>query len=406
MKKIWFIGGIILIIVIIFLLKPVKEDTILVSTTPVVKGDLTISILSKGVIQPQVKYKIKSKLSGIIKDIKVKEGDKISAGEILLSLDPTEYIVRIKEIERDILAYKNKLYESENSLEIQQLQNTFQQAKLDLENASREYESYERLYKARAVSNEELQNAHIKFLKAKMNYEISNQNLIYKQQIINNEKNLIQTQLQQANAQLEWVEKQLKWTKITSPISGVVIEKDSNIEIDSPINSGMPLFTIADLHKYQVEALIDEVDKEKIYVGQRATIKVDAYPYQLLSGKITSISPQPIISSRGIKSFKVTINFDRKHLSLTPEMNCDVELITTIPNVIKVPSEAIIESGDKKYVFVVKNGKSIRKQIKTKLESATEVQVVSGISIGDRIITNPPSTLKEDVEVKIKGKDD
>jgi HlyD family secretion protein len=403
MKKIWFVLGIILIIVLIFLFKPTKrEDTVLVSTIPVVKGDLNISISAKGVIQPKIKYNIKSKLSGIINNIKVKEGDRVSSGEILLTLDPTEYLVRINEIKKDILAYKNKLDEYEHSLEIKQPENTVLQAKMDLENASKEYESYKRLYEVKAVSYQELKKAEVELQKAKMNYNNSSQNLEYKQQIINNEKNLIQVQIQQANTQLEWANRQLEWTKIISPISGIVLEKNPDIETGSPINSGMSLLTIGVLREYKIEALIDEVDREKIYVGQTATVKVDAYPYQLLSGKVVSISPQPVTSSQGIKSFKVTINFDCKNLLITPEMNCDVEIIATIPNVIKLQFEAIIESEEKRYAFVVRNGVAIRRQIKTKLESITEAQIISGVSIGDRIIINPSSTLKDGEKIKEK----
>lgn len=403
MKKIWFILGIILIVgIIIFLFKPTKENTTLVSTTQVTKGDLSISVLSKGVTQPTIRYKVKSKLSGIINDIKVKEGDKVSRGEILLILDSTELLVRIAEINKDIFGFENKLEGHEYSLELKQLENTLLQAKVDIENALKEYESYKRLYEAKAVSHQELKKAETEFKRAKMNYDIASQNVNSKQQIINNEKILIQSQLQQAGNQLEWAKKQLSWTETVSPISGIIIEKNSDIEIGSPINSGMALFTIADLGKYMVEASIDEVDIEKIYVGQTATVKIDAYPYQPLSGKVASISPQPVASSQGIKSFKVIINFDKQNLLITPAMDCDVEIITTILNVTKLPVEAILDAEENRYVFVVKNNTAIRKQIKTRLESPTESQIISGVSIGDRIIINPPSTLKDGETIKEK----
>lgn len=381
MKKRW-IKRIILGIIIIVVWAGISSHKELpaVTTTEVKKGPLKISVISRGKVAPTKEHRIKSKVDGVIQDINVSDSDTVREGEILLKLDKTQLLVRLEQLKKDML-YK--------TLDIEQTKARFIEAELTLQDAQRKYESYKRLYELKAISKKELENIYLQYQQARVRYESAAEELKTKKKV-------------EKDAEQEWVKEQLAWTEVKAPISGMVIKIGEEIKEGLPITTGTYLFTIINPSAYQIKALVDEVDFRKIHIGQKAKIKIDAYPKQVIGGEIIKISSSPIISyGSGIKSFEITLKIDAHHLELFTDMQCDVEISTEIIDAVKIPLEAIIESDDKRYIFTVKDGMATKRKIHTGLESVMESEVISGVKENEIIILNPPSTLKDGEKVII-----
>lgn len=375
----WVILGIVVIIVIGGVIFSHK-GLLTVTTTYVKKGKLEVSVISRGKVKSIKEYQIKSKISGIIKDVRVEEGDTVCKGESLLTLDKTELLARLEEIKKGML---NKTFE------IEQLKTNLIEAELTLKNAEREYESHKRLYDLQAISKKELEKRFLQYQQAQVRYQLAKDELKIKENI-------------DKLAEYEWVKKQLAWTEIEAPISGKIIKIGEETKEGLPITTATYLFTIIDPSSYQIKAFVDEVDIKKIHPGQKAKIKIDAYPKQSIEGKIIKISSSPTISrSSGIESFEITLKITNHHLELFPDMQCDVEITTEVVDVVKIPLDAIIESDGKRYIFKVKDGMAIKSKIQTGLESVMEAEVISGVKENEIIILNPPSNLKEGERVII-----
>ncbi|MEW6609589.1 MAG: HlyD family efflux transporter periplasmic adaptor subunit [bacterium] len=156
---------------------------------------------------------------------------------------------------------------------------------------------------------------------------------------------------------------------------------------------------------YKIKARIDEVEIGKIKVGQKAVVRIDAYPYQPQLATIKKIFPQPVLSEKtGIRTFEIELEFDSKETlnKITPKMQCSVEIKSIFKNVLKVQLEDVKEQEGKRYVFLVKDNKVKKQMIKTGLENEEEAEVLSGLQEGDKIIKNPSSEIQEGRKVNDK----
>ncbi|MEW6104500.1 MAG: efflux RND transporter periplasmic adaptor subunit [bacterium] len=352
-----------------------------VDTYCVKKEGFELSITSRGRVEAIKEFQIKSKIAGVIQEVKVCEGSLVKKGEILLKLDKTEYLARLKEIEMDRLA---------KDLEIKEAERNLKENELNLKNAKRDYETYKELYELKAIAKNELEKFYVQYQLAQVAYSGAKDKIESKRNI----REAISS---------DWVKQQLAWTEIKAPISGKVIKVSEDAKKGLPISIGTYLFTIIDPSSYRIKARIDEVDISKCSPLQEAIVKVDAYPNLSIKGKISKISSSLITSSEsGIRYFEITLNINHTNLSLLPDMQCDVEIREKIDNVLKIPLEAIVESEGKRYVFVVKGNKVVKREIKTSLENAMEACVLSGLYENEKIVLNPPQDLNDKDTVVIK----
>jgi HlyD family secretion protein len=138
----------------------------------------------------------------------------------------------------------------------------------------------------------------------------------------------------------------LEDARIESPITGVVIEKDVSIGqvISSATNNaggGTLLLQMADLGEVMDSTLVSESDIGNVKPGQKATVKVDAYPNRAFIGTVEKIAPEATVQ-QSVTMFPVLIRLDNKDGALMPGMNSDVSvLVQQRTNVVAVPNDAI-----------------------------------------------------------------
>lgn len=169
-----------------------------------------------------------------------------------------------------------------------------------------------------------------------------------------------------------------------SPVSGFVTDRKAFPQ--TAISPDMDLYLIADLSTIWVNADVYEYEVPFVKVGQRADMQLSYYAGKTYTGKITYIYPTVDPVSRTVK---VRIEFPNPNFDLKPQMFANVQLKINYGKQIVVPQEAVMDSGDKQYVFVVHGGSAFEPrviQMGAKLEGNVVVQ--SGLNAGETVVTS------------------
>ncbi len=169
-----------------------------------------------------------------------------------------------------------------------------------------------------------------------------------------------------------------------SPVSGFVTDRKAFPQ--TAVTPDMDLYLISDLSTIWVNADVYEYEVPFVKVGQTADMQLSYYAGKAYTGKITYIYPTVDPVSRTVK---VRIEFPNPHFDLKPQMFANVQLKIDYGKQIVVPQEAVMDSGDKQYVFVVHEGGVFEPreiQMGAKLEG--NVVVLSGLKAGETIVTS------------------
>lgn len=169
-----------------------------------------------------------------------------------------------------------------------------------------------------------------------------------------------------------------------SPISGFVMDRKAFPQ--TAINPDTDLYLITDLSTIWLNADVYEYEVPFMKLGQRAEMQLSYYAGKTYTGKITYIYPTVDPVARTVK---VRIEFSNPNFELKPQMFANVELKINYGDQVLVPQEAVMDSGDKQYVFVVHDGSTFEPrtiQMGAKLEG--KVVVLSGLKPGETIVTS------------------
>jgi HlyD family secretion protein len=409
-KKLLLIGGLVTLVVIIILANVFNADdsAVKVEVEEVQKGTVIRKVNASGKIQPIKEIKISATTSAWVTDITVKEGDRVQAGQLLITLDAKQHLATVEQATSSV-----------NS------------AKASLKQVSAQKKRMESLYAQKLISEQELESITAQ-------YELN----------VN--------QLKQAKAALSSREDELSKLKMTAPSDGIVTR--INIEIGEMAVGSMfqaaTLMTIADLTKLEVEIDVNENDVVHIAIGDTTEIEVDAFQDTMLYGVVSEIAHVAETSNFGtqeqVTNFKVKIRMLHSHPQIRSGMSANTNIITDIRNdVLTIPiqsltvrpegydkeidekEENVEEDEDKKYrsgnnkkemielVFVVQNepadGKEIKgkngpfaiaKPVKVGISSETHYEIVSGLDAGEKVVSGSYKAISRDLkhnkEVKLE----
>lgn len=330
------------------------------------KGDLVEQIIESGKITAWFEVKIKSRVSGEVKEVLVEEGQAVTKGQLLMVLDDVDYKRQVSSSDIDL-----------------------REARLRLRNAEIELERNKGAFDARGISKFELD-------KAQQNLELARVNV------------------DRAAVALDRSRDQVGYTKIYAPMDGRITAR--NVEPGEVITAGItatvngePLLTIAQLDKMRLELSMNQVDVARVKVGQKATVTLDAWRDKPIEGEVSSIAAAAHTdTTKGIEVFTVKIAVDpsQSQLEIKPGMTAEVKIhVGTWPQVVKVPLETVFEEDGKSYIYVVKDdpkkpGAKTREKQEITLghRGTSEVEVAQGLEPGQKIYTKADN---KDLEFKM-----
>ncbi len=169
-----------------------------------------------------------------------------------------------------------------------------------------------------------------------------------------------------------------------SPATGVVTEK--SVVQGQSVVAGTSLMTVADLSTVWVIVELREADARSARVGTSASVEINAFPGERIAGHVSYVYPTLMEQTRTIRARVILQNPDGR---LKPGMFATVALSAPLASGLSIPATALIETGDKTYVFVkMKDGSLMPHDVKTGRRSAGLVEILSGVDTGAVVVTS------------------
>lgn len=331
------------------------------------------------------------KSSGKIATVSVNVGDKVTAGQVLFTLDTTTINADIQKQQAALSVSKASLNDS-----ILTNQQTVAKAQITYDNAKDAYEKQQKLYEAGAVSKKDLDdakttldNASIDLNKAQTNLSLLEQNSGETQSVAS---------VAQAAANLNSTQIQLNDATITAPIAGVVSAKSADVGVMTSASSGS--VTIIDTSSLIAQITVPDKAVGKLQVGQTVPVVVTASGDDTINGVIDSISPD-VDSKNNYYIVKVKIN--NANGSLKAGMFAKVSIPDQQKdNATIVPNEALKVENGVKYLYTVESSKIKRVVVETGIanDKTTEITTDS-VKAGTEIITEGQSLLNDGEKVNV-----
>jgi HlyD family secretion protein len=167
------------------------------------------------------------------------------------------------------------------------------------------------------------------------------------------------------------------------------------------VSPGSPIFTIVDLKNMSLMAKVDESDIAKIVENQPASVRLEAYPGKDFTGTVIKVSDTATTNDAGATAFEVTIRMNSSDIPLKIGLSGTADVtIATKQSATVVPIEAIVEKKGKKYVFKVADGKAVLTPVTVGLVTESNVEVIEGVKIGDKVVVKGTEKLKDGQGVK------
>jgi len=387
---IWSVVGTVLVLLIAVGVIAAKSGGTKIDPTKLArvdKGDLAKSVVATGKVTPITKVEVKSKASGIVKNLLVDYGDRVKKGQLLCQLDKVEIEAQVEQSRAALEAADANLKSS---------QADYERAKVDAEGPDvpplkRAYDRAVGMAKDGVVSASALDDAEKNYTMA-----VNKQN-VAKAQVTVLKAKIAQAQAQvaQDQANLKQLDEQLSYTDILSPIDGIVLSRD--VQMGDAVSSILVLgssatlvMTLGDTSEVYVKGKVDESDIGKVYLGQRARIKVESFKDKTFEGKVTKISPMGV-EKDNVTTFEVRVSIQNPGGELKAEMTANAEIILDEhKNVLQIPEGAILYDKDKKASVEIPNPKA--KDGKQKIavnigiSNGAKTEVLSGLKEGDQVV--------------------
>lgn len=201
-----------------------------------------------------------------------------------------------------------------------------------------------------------------------------------------------EAQVEQAQVRLKQADLALKNATLTASMSGTVaVVGATEGEL---ISQAQPAVVLIDTSDFKITLAIDETDIGKIEVGQPATIRLDAFPDEELTGQVTEVSPAGT-ATQGIVTYSVTVRPDSTEAHIKPGMTAGVDIvIAEKDNVLLVPNRAIRTEQGQRVVLIPSADGAKTVAVDTGLRNEQFVEIESGLSEGDTIVTSIVPTNK------------
>ncbi|MCF8890938.1 efflux RND transporter periplasmic adaptor subunit [Priestia megaterium] len=194
---------------------------------------------------------------------------------------------------------------------------------------------------------------------------------------------------------------------VTSNINGTVLEVDKEA-VNNTSDVQKPLIHIGNTDEYLATGVLSEYDALKIKTGQAVKITSDVLPDKEWSGSVKQIDylPQQASAEAGndaANQYPVEVKVDDQDITMIkPGFKLLLEIETSSKEANALPTKTIINKDDKKYVYVVKDGKAVRRKVKVGETTNKFIEIKSGVSSKDKVITNPSENLTNGAEVNVQ----
>jgi HlyD family secretion protein len=416
-------GAVLLLIIGLFVASK-REKPIPVMTEKAVRRTILQTVSATGKIQPETEVKISPEVAGEIIELPVEDGMQIKKGDLLVKIKPDSYKALLEQQEAAISAAKA----------------TNLQQKATMLKSEHDFKRAEDLFGKKLISEQEYNGAEAAHDVAKNTYESSLH------------------EIERAQASSSQARDQLSKTTIYSPIDGTVTVLNSKLGerlVATNQFAGTEVMRVADLSHMQAVVDVNENDVVNVKLGDKASVKIDAYADRKFKGVVQQIANTGKTTGAGtqeeVTNFEVKIRIEDHDVALRPGLSCTADIETSmVKDAVAVPMQSVtIRTGDSnlspeeiekqkqkiasrdkgdnkaelsnermekqaqkeeheklaKVVFVKNGNKAHLVKVVTGIADDSYMEIKSGVQPGDEVISGSYSAisrkLKEGAKVKI-----
>ena len=366
------------------------------SVVPVTRGSLKQTLRLSAVLEGTDSTEVSSNLHYEVKQLLVKEGDKVTKGQLLAVVDSDELSRKVQSSNGSV-----SLIEAQNNETLKDRQISYDKAKIALDNAQRDYSDKKTLYDAGAVSEQDLKNAKDALELAQREIDvIPNEN--GKAVLSASEKQSLANSRLDASIQAQILDD----CKIVSPIDGTVTRVNTKVgRFADGGESKEPMFTIENIDRLGMDVQVSESDIGNVQIGQTVEITADILNGKTVGGVVERISPTGEEKSGGMggRVIPVHISLDEDCGRLIAGITAKATILIAEENdALIVPIEAIAENENGEDVVYTAARDGTIHIVPVTLGAEDDLNCVitgEGIEEGTNVVLSPGADLAEGMQI-------
>jgi len=328
-----------------------------------------------GTVRARTAAVISSKVMAYVRQVAVQVGDRVKEGQELVTLDAQDLDANVRRAEAAEAEVRSAIPEADNGVA---------GAKANLDLAESTFKRMEELASKKSISNQEFDEASAKRKSAQAAYDMACAR-----------RKQLDSKLAQVEQEIRAARIMRDYTRIAAPFAGIVTAK--SVETGNLAAPGAPLLTIEREGSYRLEASVDESKLPFVKTGQTVEIAFDALDRRS-TARVSEIVPAVDAASRAY-----TVKIDLPSLpSVRSGMFGRAWFPMGTRQVLAVPAAAVVERGQLQSVLVIDDGVARNRLITTGRRNPAALEVLSGLSEGEQVVSPVPSGLPDGARVEVR----
>ena len=313
------VGLVVVIVAVVAAVISSQNKGIQVRTAKVARKDLVQIVTANGTVQAKTKVELSANIMGQVTTLNVQEGDRVTKGYLLAVIDQARYAAALASAKSNLQALEAELVRAREAAA---------QAKRDMERAEQQFKDG---------------------ILAEADHERARS--MYDQAMASAQR--AARQVEQAHADIASAQDSLDKTEIRAPMDGIVtrrnIEKGEVIITGTMNNPGTVLMTISDMSIIEAVLEVDQTDVPQLHIGQKAEVRIDAFPDERFPGEVSEIGSSPIQGTSALggaatgTDYTVKVTLLKHPERIRPGLTVTADITTaTKANTLTVPIGAIV----------------------------------------------------------------
>lgn len=328
-----------------------------------------------GTVHARTTAVVSSKVMAYVQQVSVQVGDRVRAGQVLITLDARDQEANLRRAEAARTEVQSTIPEADNGV-------AAAQANLNLARST--FRRMEELASKKSISNQEFDEASARLKGAQAGYEMARA-----------KRTELDSKLAQVEQEIRSAGIMRDYATLTAPFAGVVTAK--SVEPGNLAAPGSPLLTLEQDGVYRLEASVDESKLPFVRTGQTVGVALETLDRRL-SARVSEIVPAVDAVSRAY-----TVKID---LPAVPNLRSGMFGRALFPlgsrEVAAIPAAALIERGQLQSVFVVEDGVARTRLVTTGARSKDGVEILSGLSKSETVVSPVPVGLDDGAKVEVR----
>jgi HlyD family secretion protein len=352
-----------------------KNITVKIATAE--NQELKTSLSLSGVLLPNQTADISRPAYWQVKSVGPDVGDPVKTGDVLVVLDAEKLNAQLMQAEAGLKSAEASAQGVQSQMEL---------AKINLDAIQKNFNRTKALYDSGTASQSQMDDVTDKLDTARKQYKNAAGPALAQ----------AQAAIETARANIQNLKVQIAEAIIRSPFDGIVTNR--NADPGEVVSPGVSVISVADTSILKMKSSITQDLLPLLTVGQEVDVTIDIYPDRVFKGTVSGIGPIAV-NTGGVFPVEIAIQNDGSILS---GLSAHATLNVTGKNGVVVPTAAVLESGEKSYVFVIQNGVAIKRVVTTGLRNDQGVEILKGVMAGELVAVTNIRSLSDNLPVNIQ----